>query len=65
MNRGSVSIGYHLNNFHAAVYGISIDPSPQISNAEAAATNPIAPNTLWPVNIINNIVTNMKMAINS
>jgi hypothetical protein len=60
-----VSIGYHLNNFQDAVNGISTAPLPHSSNAAAAATNPIAPKTLCPVNSIKTIVENIKIAIAS
>ena len=65
MNNGKVNIGYHLNNFHVAVYGISIAPSPHNNNAAAADTKPIAPKTRWPVSNIKSIVTNIKTAMNS
>ena len=38
-------MGYHLNNFHEAVKGISTAPLPHKRRAAAAATNPIAPKT--------------------
>ena len=65
MNKGRVSIGYHLNNFHEAVNGISTAPLPHIKSAAAAATKPIAPKTRCPVNSIKTIVENIKIAIAS
>ena len=58
-------MGYHLNNFHDAVKGISTAPLPHISKAAAAATKPMAPKTRCPVKSIKTIVENIKIAIAS
>ena len=65
MNIGNVSSGYHFINFIAAENGMSWPPVPQSASAAIAATAPIAPKTLWPVNSMTIIRANMNTAMNS
>ena len=67
MNIGSVTSAFHFIAFIAAPKARSTnsDPVPQSSNAEMVATEPMAPNTRWPVASISIIDTNMRIAISS
>jgi hypothetical protein len=65
MNMGRVSIGYQLSSVMVEAKGISIAPSPHSASENAAATNPIAPNTRCPVSSRSMNVENIRTAIAS
>ena len=65
MNIGRVSSGYHFISFMAEEKARSEPPMPHSGMAAATATNPMAPNTRWPVIIISIMEENMRMAIMS
>jgi hypothetical protein len=63
MNIGRVNSGYHFINFMMAENGMSDPPVPQSANDATAPTMPMPANTRCPVNSINIIEENIRIAI--